>query len=87
MDRAVLNSLQKRGETTNNLALAKTARFEIERFRIFNPAFLVDDPNGDIVREWTDKETGLIKTTKTARRPFTSDKRSYRPQCNACRKR
>lgn len=29
---------------------------EIERFRIFNPPVLVDDPNGDIVREFNDVE-------------------------------
>lgn len=27
---------------------------EIERFRIYNPPILVDDPSGEIVREWTD---------------------------------
>ncbi len=30
---------------------------EIERFRFYNPPILVDDPNGDIVREWTDLKT------------------------------
>jgi RHS repeat-associated protein len=33
---------------------------EIERFRIFNPPILVDDPEGNIVREWTDPETGEL---------------------------
>lgn len=28
---------------------------EIERFRIFNPPILVADPNGPIIREWTDR--------------------------------
>src|SRR3990167_1069334 len=30
---------------------------EIERFRIYNPPILVDDPNGTIIREWTDEIT------------------------------
>ena len=30
---------------------------EIERFRIFNPPVLIDDPNGEIVRKWTDEIT------------------------------
>jgi len=29
---------------------------ETEHFRIFNPPILVDDPNGTIVRTWTDKD-------------------------------
>ena len=35
---------------------------EIERFRIFNPPILVDDPDGSIVREWTDGLTGQTVT-------------------------
>lgn len=34
---------------------------DIERFRIFNPPVLVDDPVGNIIREWTDKITGELK--------------------------
>ena len=34
---------------------------EIERFRIFNPPILVEDPNGEVVRMWDEKDlkTGL----------------------------
>jgi len=31
---------------------------DIERFRIYSPPILVDDPNGDVVREWKDERTG-----------------------------
>ncbi len=34
---------------------------EIERFRIFNPPILVDDPTGDIIRTTTDHERGITK--------------------------
>ena len=36
---------------------------DIERFRIFNPPILVHDPNGDIVRNFTDKD-GNVKQLK-----------------------
>ena len=39
-------------------------KFEKEHFRIFNPPILVDDPNGTIIREWTDKDTGQLKQRK-----------------------
>ncbi len=42
---------------------------EIERFRIFNPPILVQDPNGTIVRTSTDKITGEIKTRKLREAP------------------
>jgi len=38
------------------LGFGKDGSVEIERFRIFNPPILVDDPNGDIVREGTEKD-------------------------------
>ena len=37
---------------------------DIERFVIINPPILVDDPNGTIIRTWTDKVTGELKTRK-----------------------
>lgn len=37
---------------------------DIERFLIYNPPILVDDPNGDIVREWIDDITGEAKQRK-----------------------
>lgn len=42
---------------------------ETERFRIFNPPVLVDDPNGDIVRENTDSRTGVVKTYRLREDP------------------
>ena len=35
------------------LGFGKDGSVEIERFRIFNPPILVDDPNGDIERPWS----------------------------------
>lgn len=37
---------------------------EIERFRVFNPPILVDDPKGAIIRTWTDEETGETMTRR-----------------------
>src|SRR5262249_51876260 len=34
----------------------KDGSIDIERFRIFNPPILVEDPNGDINQEWTDDD-------------------------------
>ena len=56
------------------LGFGKDGSVEIERFRIFNPPILVDDPNGDIVREWTDKETGLLKQRKLREDPLQAIK-------------
>ncbi|GEM_PF-1254707 len=51
------------------LGFGKDGSVEIERFRIFNPPILVDDPNGDIVREWMDKETGELRQRKLKESP------------------
>ena len=56
------------------LGFGKDGSVEIERFRIFNPPILVDDPNGDIEREWTDKETGLLKQRKLREDPLQAIK-------------
>lgn len=56
------------------LGFGKDGSVEIERFRIFNPPILVDDPNGDIVREWTDKETGQLKQRKLREDPLQAIK-------------
>lgn len=40
------------------LGFGKDGSVGIERFRFFNPPILVDDPNGDIVKEWTNPMTG-----------------------------
>jgi len=42
----------------------KDGTVEIERFRFFNPPVLVDDENGDIIREWTDEITKEVKQRK-----------------------
>ena len=42
---------------------------EIERFLIYNPPVLVDDPNGTIIREWTDERTGELKQRKLREDP------------------
>ena len=46
------------------LGFGKDGTVEIERFRFFNPPVLVDDENGDIIREWTieDEDTKEIIT-------------------------
>ena len=36
------------------LGFGSDGSVEVERFRIFNPPILIDDPNGDIVREYPD---------------------------------
>ena len=46
------------------IGFGKDGSVEIERFRIYNPPILVDDPNGPIIREWQEKdlETGEMVT-------------------------
>src|SRR3990167_4031655 len=34
---------------------------EIERFKIYNPPILLDDPNGQIIKQWADRETGELQ--------------------------
>lgn len=46
------------------LGFGKDGAVEIERFLIYNPPVLVSDPNGDIIREWTDEDTGELKQRK-----------------------
>lgn len=52
------------------LGFGKDGSVEIERFRIFNPPILVDDPNGTIVRTWTDTITGELKQRKLREDPI-----------------
>lgn len=54
------------------LGFGKDGSVEIERFRIFNPPILVDDPNGTItvIREWTDEKTGELKQRKLREDPI-----------------
>lgn len=52
------------------LGFGRDGTVDIERFRIFNPPVLVDDPDGDIVREWQEEdiETGeMVTKTRTLR--------------------
>ncbi len=55
---------------TQQLGFGRDGSVEIERFRIFNPPILVDDTNGDIVREWTDSKTGELKQRKLREDPI-----------------
>ena len=48
----------------DSIGFGKDGTVEIERFVIVNPPILIDDPNGDIVRTWTDIDTGELKTRK-----------------------
>lgn len=50
------------------LGFSKDGSVEIERFRIFNPPILVEDPAGTIVREWYDKDED-----RTLRRTLRED--------------
>lgn len=58
------------------LGFAKDGTVETERFRIFNPPVLVDDPNGDIVREWIDEITKEKKHRKLREDPAEAIRRS-----------
>ena len=46
------------------VGFGKKGDVEIERFRFFNPPVLVDDENGDIIREWADEITKEVKQRK-----------------------
>ena len=54
----------------------KDGTVEIERFRFYNPPVLVDDVNGDIIRESTDDLTGKIKQRKLKYDPTEAIKQS-----------
>jgi hypothetical protein len=49
------------------LGFGEDGSVDIERFRIFNPPVLVDDPNGEIVREWNEKDPKTDAVTKIVR--------------------
>lgn len=51
------------------VGFGKDGTVDIERFIIINPPILVDDPNGDVVRQWNDKETGKLKQRKLKEDP------------------
>lgn len=51
------------------IGFGKDGTVDIERFRIINPPVLVDDPQGNIVREWTDELTGELHTRKLKEDP------------------
>ena len=55
---------------TQQLGFGADGSVEIERFRIFNPPILVDDPNGTIIREWTDEITKELKQRKLREDPI-----------------
>lgn len=45
------------------VGFGKDGRVEIERFRIFNPPLLVDDPAGDLVQQFTNDD-GITRTRR-----------------------
>ena len=55
------------------LGFGKDGSVEIERFLVYDPIILVDDPNGDIVKEWTDID-GKIKQNKFREDPVEATK-------------
>lgn len=59
---------------TQQLGFGADGSVEIERFRIFNPPILVDDPNGTIIREWTDSFTGQFYQRKLREDPLEAIK-------------
>ena len=56
----------------NQLGFGADGSVEIERFRIFNPPILVDDPNGGIVRHIMDAETGGQKDRRLKEDPVAA---------------
>lgn len=55
-------------ENGKQIGFGKDGSVDIERFRIINPPVLVDDPNGDIIREYID-EDGVTKQRKLREDP------------------
>lgn len=49
---------------------------EIERFRFLNPPVLIDDPDGGIIREWTDRESGELMRRSLREDPAEAIRRS-----------
>ena len=49
------------------VGFGKDGTVDLERFRFINPPILVSDPNGDIIREWT--EDGIAKQRKLKENP------------------
>jgi len=50
------------------LGFGRDGTVEIERFLIYNPPILVDDPNGDIVREWKEEDAVTKEVTPRQRK-------------------
>ncbi len=67
---------------TQQLGFGADGSVEIERFRIFNPPVLVDDPNGTVVREWTDEEDGELKQRKLREDPFEAIRQTIAHNAN-----
>src|SRR3990167_768249 len=61
--------LARAWENGKQIGFGPDGSVDLERFRFFNPPILVDDPNGDIVREWTDDITGELKQRKLREAP------------------
>ena len=52
----------KSWKSGKQLGFGKDGLVEIERFRFYNPPILVDDPNGNIIRKWEEKNLNTKKT-------------------------
>jgi len=58
------------------LGFGKDGSVEIERFKIFNPPILVDDPLGLIERRWINEKTGLEEVRKLREDPIQAIRES-----------
>ena len=54
---------------TRKIGFGKDGTIDLERFRIFNPPILVDDPNGTIIRPYKDAVTGEPRERKLREDP------------------
>ena len=57
---------------TSQLGFGVDGSVEWERFKIYNPPILTDDPNGAIVLNWTDEITKQTKQRKLREDPITA---------------
>ncbi|MDO8574894.1 MAG: hypothetical protein Q7R61_01310 [bacterium] len=62
-------------EGAKQLGFGKDGRTEWEHFKIFNPPIMVDDPNGNVIRKWTNKD-GKLQQRKLRDDPAEAIKKS-----------
>lgn len=56
-------------QNSKQIGFGQDGSVDIERFIFINPPVLVNDVNGNIVREWIDKQTGQLKQRKLREDP------------------